>query len=156
MRFRCSHALIILIGIVLNGVANAASAPNSWTSLMIQGKHMHNPAYYIAAANVAERFGPHDPRLHIALHNAALQSEASHASLSLIESLFRKDIACLELLDTDFPDIVSDCFQLSRVYMLEQRYAQSEPLLLRALAIRKKWQDTLGQNVRATETERQR
>jgi tetratricopeptide (TPR) repeat protein len=144
MRFSWSHALvIILMGLIVNSRAQAASAPNSWAWLMVQGKNRHDPACFLAAANIAEHYGPHDPRLHLALHNAALEyhHHAPHGDAKLAELLYKKDIACLEQLDKDFPDIVPDCWQLATLYTWQSRLPESEAVLLRALSIRNKWVD---------------
>src|SRR5262249_3575628 len=66
---------------------------------------------------------------------------STHLKPQLVESLFKRDIAFLEKLDPCFPDIASDCYELSRLYIRQNRYAQSEVLLQRAVSIRQRWQD---------------
>jgi tetratricopeptide (TPR) repeat protein len=70
-----------------------------------------------------------------------MDSAGRGETLRQAELLFKRDIVLLTKIDVDFPDLVSDYFELARIYETESRFAESEALLLRALAIRKKWQD---------------
>jgi len=106
---------------------------------MVTGERTHKASYFLAAARLAEKYGRDDPRLHIALHNAAFKSLGPNPALA--ESLLKRDISNLERLDVNFPGIVRDCYELGTLYEGQRRYAEAEPLLLRAIAIHKKWQD---------------
>jgi tetratricopeptide (TPR) repeat protein len=106
---------------------------------MIAGDDGHNPSAFLAAAKSVERFGADDPRLHIALRNAARSYHYSNPALA--ESVAKRDILNLEKIDTDFPDIVYDCYELAGIYTRAQRYAESDAMIQRALNNRRKWRD---------------
>jgi tetratricopeptide (TPR) repeat protein len=96
---------------------------------------------YLAAIRIAEKSGENNPRLHLALHDAAFQYAWRNRDLKRAEDFFKRDIVLLEKISTTFPDIVSDCYELADIYEWQGRYKEAEPLLLRAVAIRKKWED---------------
>ncbi|PWT96078.1 MAG: hypothetical protein C5B53_10365 [Candidatus Melainabacteria bacterium] len=118
-----------------------SAPPPYWTRLMLAGKHAKQGNWYEQAVNVAEKFGEEDPRLHLALHAAAVESALHGGRNRQAEMFFKRDIALLENIGPDFPDLVSDFFELAQIYEAERRYLESERLLVRALAIRRKWED---------------
>jgi tetratricopeptide (TPR) repeat protein len=111
---------------------------------MLQGYDSNDVRYYLAAVNLAEKYGSGDPRLHLALCSAA--DKCRFADSRLAEKLLKRDIAELEKLDVNFPEIVYDCYELARIFEWQGRYAEAESVLLRALSIRKKWQDISSDN----------
>jgi tetratricopeptide (TPR) repeat protein len=106
---------------------------------MLAAYDTNDPRYYLAAMRLAEKYGDNDPRLHIARLNAGIHYRWSNPPLA--ESILQKDIIELKNLDPDFPDLVYDYYELARAYQWQGRYIEAEPPLLRALAIREKWQD---------------
>lgn len=142
MHSKRTICLVILVGLTFHMPfvpISAATSEPSWTKLMLSAYDTNDPRYYLAAVLLAEKYGENDPRLHIALFNAAVKYRWSNPKLA--ESLLKRDIADLVKLDPDFPDLVYQYFELARVYEWEARYDEAEPPLLRALAIREKWQD---------------
>jgi hypothetical protein len=131
--------MLVFISAFLWTPAWPAAKTDRWTNLMVLGKLRHEPAYFLKAVDLAQSFGANDPRLHVARQNAALHCESRNPALS--EQLFKQDIADLENLDVDFPEIPFDCLELARMYELEGRHAEAESLLMRALGIRKKWHE---------------
>jgi tetratricopeptide (TPR) repeat protein len=134
--------LVVLITLsTLCQVTDAAADQSgpSWTALMMSGKRLHDPSYFLKAVAVAEQSGEDDPRVHMALEVAAFEHRVPAPRIA--ESLFKKDIRVLERLDVDFPEIARDCFELSKLLNGQGRYAESQAFLTRALAIRDKWQD---------------
>jgi tetratricopeptide (TPR) repeat protein len=139
--FTWSNKLIAITLVAVAAPALAAATKSSWTRLMVEGTRTHDVRLFLAAADLARQFGPHDPRLHIALRTAGLEIAHSVTDYSRAEPLFKQDIACLEYLDKDFPDIVPDLYDLAWIYLQESRYQEAEGTLLRAVQIRKKWDD---------------
>jgi len=135
--------LVFAFALSIPTLATDPSTQTGWSKLMLLGKRQNgilpDHSNLLRAVTVAEKYGENDPRLHIALYNAALAYSYNHRALS--ESLFKRDIANLEHLSVDFPDIVSDCFELANIYIWEGELTKAEPLLLRAASIRKKWKD---------------
>lgn len=111
-----------------------------WERIMTLGRYSHRPECFLRAVAIARQFGKSDFRLHIALHNAGV--ECARSDRALAESLLREDIALLEAIDLDFPELTCELYELARIYDLEGRFVEAEPLLLRALKIRQKWQDS--------------
>ncbi|PWT96217.1 MAG: hypothetical protein C5B53_10055, partial [Candidatus Melainabacteria bacterium] len=131
----------ILLVILPFGWAGAEETQASWSRLMMEGEHKDNLNKYLAAIKIAEKSGENNPRLHIALHNAGVLCAWRYKNLDRAEELFKRDIAVLEKISVDFPDIVSDCYELANIYEWQGRYKEAEALLLRAVALRKKWED---------------
>jgi tetratricopeptide (TPR) repeat protein len=132
------QGFIAMIGAFSMSAAQADSSSQMWNQLML---HPVSTQSRIEAVSVAEHFGENDPRLHLALQNAAVNLSWTNNDLPLAESYFKRDIAILEKLDHNFPALASDCFELGFLYLREGRYNLAEPYLLRALAIRKVWND---------------
>lgn len=133
---------LLLIGLAIQILfvpVSAATNEPGWTKLMQLAYDTHDPRYYLAAVRLAEKYGSADPRLHIAMFNAAVHYRCTKPELA--ERLLKRDIADLKSLDPDFPDLVYEYYELARVYEWQGRYEEAEPVLLRALAIRDKWQD---------------
>jgi hypothetical protein len=137
--------LLVLITLsTLWRITEAAADQNTptWTALMMAGKRLHNPSYFLKAVALAEQSGADDARIHLSLEAAAFEHRIRAPKLS--EALFKRDIAILEKLDVDFPAITCDLYELSRILNQAGRYAESEKLLKRALSIRNKWHDLLS------------
>jgi tetratricopeptide (TPR) repeat protein len=143
MEMCCLRLAFLLLAGMFLFPAIAEDTPRYWTKLMLEGKHFvkKQGISYRQAVAVAEKFGEEDPRLHLALHAAAGEAAFPMHDYKTAEPLFKRDIALLEKIDLDFPDLVSDLYELAKIYEDERRYKEAEPLLLRALAIRKKWDD---------------
>jgi hypothetical protein len=139
-------ALVLVMSIASKALCEPTQP--SWIHLM----HVHDGRAHVSsrgrsflsAVDLAEKFGEDDARLHIALYNAARVYTVSNPPLA--ERLFKRDVAFLEKIDGDFPDIVSDCYELANIYALQGRYAECEAMLARALAIRDKWKDMESDN----------
>jgi tetratricopeptide (TPR) repeat protein len=133
---------LVLVMLIASKALSEPSQP-SWVRLM----HVHDGRglsssrgqSFLSAVDLAEKFGEDDPRLHLALYNAAMAYAVSDPMLA--ERLFKRDLAVLEKIDGDFPNIVSDCYELANIYAMQRRYAECEAMLARALAIREKWKD---------------
>lgn len=136
-------ALTLLFALFLLASPNAWSVTASereWERIMTLGRYSHRPECFLRAVTIARQFGQSDFRLHVALHNAGI--ECARSDRALAESLLREDIALLEAIDVDFPELTCELYELARIYDLEGRFVEAEPLLLRALKIRQKWQDS--------------
>lgn len=136
---------LMLLSIVPSALAvSGAATPDEkeWTALMVSADRDHKPERFLAAVNLARRFGKDDPRLHISLHNAGVVYGFYKPILG--ESLLREDIAHLERIDIDFPDIACSCYELAKIYNYMGRYSAAESMLMRSLEIRNKWQDLSG------------
>lgn len=139
-----------LVPLMLLAIVPSASAVSSvadpkekeWARLMVSADRDHKPERFLAAVNLAREFGKDDPRLHISLHNAGIVYGFYKPALG--ESLLKEDIAHLERINIDFPDIACDCFELAKIYNYMGRYSAAESLLMRSLDIRNKWQDLSG------------
>lgn len=139
----CQRVLIVLftLFLVVPPAARSATADEmEWERLMTLGRYNHHPECFLRAVTIARRLGKADFRLHVALHNAGV--ECARSDRVLAESLFREDIALLEAIDVDFPELTCELYELALIYDLEGRVAEAEQLLVRALKIRQKWQDS--------------
>ena len=138
------HLLFLLLWMVV--LARGAQASTElWAKLMVDAQRNHRSASgFLNAMRVAEQYGEHDARLHIAMTNAgdAVKSE----NPALAESLFKRDISELETIDRDFPEIPCDCFQLASLYLRQRRFSEAEAQLRRAIAVRNKWRDVSSNN----------
>jgi tetratricopeptide (TPR) repeat protein len=115
------------------------SGKPSWTALMVGGNSGDGAASFLAAARSVEAFGAEDPRLHVALRNAA--HSYCYSNPALAESLFKRDISNLKKIDVNFPEIVYDCSELAEIYTRAGKYSESDAMIEESLRIRKKWQD---------------
>lgn len=136
--------VLLVLAFVLStpGLAADAITETGWSRLMLAGtRHggYQDLPSLLRAVSVAEKFGENDPRLHIALYNAARAYSFDHPALA--ESLFKRDIANLERVSVDFPDIVADCFELATIYIWRGELTKGEAVLLRGVSIRNKWKD---------------
>lgn len=133
-----------LIALLLSQ-ASADASTEAWARLLIIGKRNHSdPTKCLEAMRIAEEFGEHDARLHIATISAACSLRSKNPALA--ESLFKRAIADLETIDSDFPEIPCYCFELAKLYTSQGRYAESEDQLRRAIAIRDRWRDLSSNN----------
>ena len=107
----------------------------------MEGEHKGDLNRYRDAISIAEQSGDRNPRLHLALHNAAFLCAWKNKNLDVAEGFLKRDIGLLEKISVIFPDIVSDCYELANIYEWQGRYTEAEALLLRAIDNRKKWED---------------
>src|SRR6516165_525056 len=106
MQVRWLGLSIFLFAGMLLCPAIAADTPLYWTKLMLEGKHLvRGGVSYLDAVTVAEKFGEEDPRLHLSLHAAAVDCVSPLHDYKKAESFFKRDIALLEKIDVDFPDL---------------------------------------------------
>ena len=106
-----------------------------------QGKYLEAEGLFVTALDVAERFGPEDPRLATSLNNLALLYK-SQGRYEAAEPLHKRALAIKEkALGPDHPDVATSLNNLAGLYRAQGRYEAAEPLDKRALVI---WEKALG------------
>lgn len=90
---------------------------------------------FLAALQVAEGFGPHDPRLGVSLNNLAHAHQVSR-HYPEAEALYKRALEiAADVHGRDHPDAAVCLANLAGLYQVQQRYVEAEPLCKRAIEI---------------------
>jgi len=97
--------------------------------------HREAQRMFEAAVQTAEEFGPHDPRLGVALNNLARVHQARRR-FDQAEALFTRALdMARESHGQEHPDTAVTMANLAGLYRAQQRYDEAERLLREAIAI---------------------
>ena len=97
--------------------------------------HREAQRMFEAAAQTAEEFGPHDPRLGVALNNLARVHQARRRYDKAETLLHRALDMAVETRGQEHPDTAVNMANLAGLYQTQQRYDEAEPLLRQAVEI---------------------